>query len=76
MTDQPGVLAEISSIFANLEVSIEAVTQKEPPRGANTASISLITQLTDEAKVITAISKLESLSQVAGAVHLIRVEQF
>jgi homoserine dehydrogenase len=76
VTDQPGVLAEISSIFANLEVSIEAVTQKEPPRGANTASISLITQLTDEAKVITAISKLESLSQVAGAVHLIRVEQF
>lgn len=76
VTDQPGVLAEISSIFANLRVSIEAVTQKEPPRGADTASISLITQLTDEAKVITAISKLESLSQVAGAVHLIRVEQF
>ena len=76
VTDQPGVLADISSIFANLEVSIEAVTQKEPPRGADTASISLITQLTDEAKVITAISKLESLSQVAGAVHLIRVEQF
>ncbi|HAY47168.1 MAG TPA: homoserine dehydrogenase [Gammaproteobacteria bacterium] len=76
VTDQPGVLAEISSIFAALGVSIEAVNQKEPPRGADTASISLITQLTDEAKIINAIGKLEDLSQVASAVNLIRVEQF
>ncbi|MBT5031909.1 MAG: homoserine dehydrogenase [Proteobacteria bacterium] len=75
-TDQPGVLAEISSIFAGLDVSIEAITQKEPPAGVNTAAISLITQFTDEAKVLKAIGKLESLSQVSGAVKLIRIEHF
>ena len=75
-TDQPGVLAEISSIFAGLDVSIEAITQKEPPAGVNTAAISLITQLTDEAKVLKAIGKLEGLSQVSGAVKLVRIEHF
>ena len=75
-TDQPGVLAEISSIFADLDVSIEAITQKEPPVGVNTAAISLITQLTDEAKVLKAIGKLESLPQVSGAVKLVRIEHF
>ena len=63
-------------IFAGLDVSIEAITQKEPPAGVNTAAISLITQFTDEAKVLKAIGKLESLSQVSGAVKLIRIEHF
>ncbi|HET9404044.1 MAG TPA: homoserine dehydrogenase [Burkholderiales bacterium] len=73
--DKPGVLAEITRIFAELSISIDAMVQKEPHEGEEQADIILLTHLTFEKHVNAAIAKIEKLPVVVGRITRIRLEE-
>jgi homoserine dehydrogenase len=73
--DQPGVLADITRILADLKISIEAMVQKEPRAGEEEVDIIMLTHLTLEKNVDGAIAKIEKLPVVVGKVTRIRLEE-
>ena len=72
--DRPGVLAEITRIMGDKEISIEAVLQKEPESGVTRATIIMLTQKIQEQQMVDAIDAIKRLEVVHGDVHRIRVE--
>ena len=73
--DRPGVLADITRILADSNISIDAMVQKEPAEGEEQVSIILLTHITVEKNVNAAIAKIEALDTVAGKVMRIRLEE-
>ncbi len=73
--DKPGVLADITRILADLNISIDAMVQKEPNEGEAQADIIMLTHRTLEKHVNAAIVKIEALPVVAGKVTRIRLEE-
>jgi homoserine dehydrogenase len=72
--DRPGVLADITRILADREISIDAMIQKEPTEGEDQTDIILLTHRSIEHRVVDAIAKIESLPTVRGKVVRIRLE--
>jgi homoserine dehydrogenase len=73
--DKPGVLADITRVLADSEISIEAMVQKEPGEGERIVDIVLLTNRALEKDVERAIGRIEKLPTVLGAVTRIRLEQ-
>jgi homoserine dehydrogenase len=73
--DRPGVLADITRILADSNISIDAMVQKEPAEGEEQVDIILLTHITVEKNVNAAIAKIEALDTVAGKVMRIRLEE-
>ncbi|MBT9539920.1 homoserine dehydrogenase [Thiobacillus sp.] len=73
--DRPGVLADITRILADSNISIDAMVQKEPAEGEVQVNIILLTHITVEKNVNAAIAKIEALDTVAGKVMRIRLEE-
>lgn len=69
-----GVLAKISSILQEFDISIEAVIQKE--LDSKTVPIVILTHKALEKKMNLAIAAIEALEDVSGEVMRIRVESF
>jgi homoserine dehydrogenase len=72
--DRPGVLADITRILADREISIDAMIQKEPTEGEDQTDIILLTHKSIEHRVNDAIERIESLPTVRGKVVRIRLE--
>ena len=72
--DRPGVLADITRILADRDISIDAMIQKEPPEGEEQTDIILLTHRTVENSVVDAISRIEALPTVRGTIVRIRLE--
>ncbi len=72
--DKPGVLADITRILAKGSISIDAMLQKEPPKGEAHADIIMLTHLTVEKRINAAIAAIEKLKVVVGKVTRIRME--
>jgi len=72
--DRPGVLADITRILADGEISIDAMIQKEPGEDEEQVDIILLTHVTVEKNVNAALAKIEALDAVAGKVMRIRLE--
>ena len=73
--DKPGVLADITRILADEQISIDAVIQKEPGEGEDHADLILLTHQTREKRINAAIKKMEALPVVAGKVMRLRLEE-
>ena len=73
--DRPGVLADITRILADREISIDAMIQKEPSEGEDQTDIILLTHRTVEKNIVDAIAKIEALPTVRGKIVRIRLEQ-
>ena len=73
--DRPGVLADITRILADREISIDAMVQKEPGEGEEQVDIILLTHVTVEKNINAAIAGIEALDTVAGQVMRIRLEE-
>ena len=73
--DRPGVLADITRILADRDISIDAMIQKEPPEGEDRTDIILLTHITVEKNAVAAIAAIEALSTVSGKVVRIRLEE-
>ncbi|HRP74916.1 MAG TPA: homoserine dehydrogenase [Rhodocyclaceae bacterium] len=72
--DKPGVLAEITRILADSEISIEALIQKEAAEGESRTDIIMLTHRTVERNANLAIRLIEALPVVRGEVTRIRME--
>jgi homoserine dehydrogenase len=73
--DKPGVLADITRILADEQISIDAVIQKEPGEGEDQTDLIMLTHLTREKRINAAIRKIEALGVVAGKVTKLRLEE-
>ncbi|MSQ40978.1 MAG: homoserine dehydrogenase [Dehalococcoidia bacterium] len=72
--DTAGVLHQISGIFADLNISIASVIQKETDAVAGTAEIVVTTHPSREAAIQEALRRLETLRIVKRVGNCIRVE--
>lgn len=72
--DRPGVMAEITRVMGDQDISIEAILQKEPESGVTRATIIMLTQVIREQQMVEAIEAITQLDTVHGEVHRIRVE--
>jgi len=72
--DKPGVLADITRILADSDISIDAMIQKEPAEGEAQTDIIMLTHLTIEKNANAAIARIEALPVVSGQVKRIRLE--
>ncbi len=72
--DRPGVLADVTRILADRNISIDAMVQKEPHEGEKQADIIMLTHLTVEKHVNSAIAQIEKLRAVVGKITRIRME--
>ncbi len=73
--DEPGVLAQISSILAKYRISIASVIQKERHDADDTASIVMVTHKAIEKEMQKAMRAIDALDVVKCASRLIRIEE-
>ena len=73
--DKPGVLADITRILADQQISIDAMIQREPDEGEEQTDIIILTQKTREKNADAAIAKIESLVVVKGKITRLRLEE-
>lgn len=73
-SDKPGVMADVTKILADLQISIDAMLQKEPQEGEAEADIVILTHTTQEKTMDAAITRIEALPAIAGTVIKIRME--
>jgi homoserine dehydrogenase len=73
--DKPGALADIARVLADLNISIEAMVQKEPSEGEEQVDIVMITHLAVEKNINAAIAKIKKLPTMTGKVTRIRLEE-
>ena len=73
--DRPGVLADITRILADLEISIDAMVQKEPNKDEDQVDIIVLTHLSIEKNINSAIARIEELDSVMGKITRIRLEE-
>ena len=72
--DKPGVMAEISRIMGEQNISIEAIVQKEPETQGGIIPVIMLTQEVVEKNMNAAIEQIEALESVQDSVMRIRVE--
>ncbi len=75
VADRPGVMAKVAGIFADHDISIEAIQQKEPEEGENQVSLILLTHVVQERMMNQAIARIQELDALSGEVVRVRMEQ-
>jgi len=75
MSNESGVLAKITQIFAQHSVSIDAMVQKEVHEEDQMADIVVVTSYVVEKEINKIINKIEMLPENKGNVIKIRIEQ-
>lgn len=72
--DKPGVLSDITRIMADAGISIEAIIQREQPAGEEYVNVIILTNVTREKLLNSAVEHIEQLDTVRDQVNFIRVE--
>lgn len=72
--DRVGVMADVTRILSDCNISIEAMLQKEPAADSTSVPIILLTHKVKEGDVNNAIALLAGLPSIIGDVVRIRVE--
>jgi homoserine dehydrogenase len=73
--DRPGVLADVTRICADHDISIDAIFQKEAGEGEEQVDVVILTHRTLEKNVDAAIAKIEALQTIPTPVVRIRLEE-
>ncbi len=73
--DKPGVLADVTKILADRNISIDAMLQKEPADNETEADIVILTHVTQEKNMDAGIAEIEALTATVGDIVKIRMEQ-
>ncbi len=74
--DRPGVLAAVTEILGQLEISIEAIQQREPERQSADGGVPviLLTHEVPEERMDQALERIEALEDIVAPVQRIRIE--
>jgi homoserine dehydrogenase len=72
--DNPGVLADITRILSEAEISVEAMIQKPSIDGGYSVPLIMLTHHVVEAKMNEAIARIEALKTIQSQVVRIRME--
>jgi homoserine dehydrogenase len=72
--DKPGVLADVTRILGDLDISIEAMIQKEPSEEDSTVPVIMLTRRVREEKMNQAIARIEALAAITAPVMRMRME--
>jgi homoserine dehydrogenase len=72
--DRPGVMAGIAGILGEEGISIEAIKQKEPAEGETHVPLIMLTHRVKEARMNSALARIEALDSVNGDIVRIRME--
>ena len=73
--DQKGVLADVTRILADLNISVDAMLQTEVDDARKEAQIVVMTHICKEADVDAACQQIMALASVTGDVVKLRVEE-
>ena len=71
--DQPGVLAKVANLLSENKISISSLVQREG-QSKNNVSLLIITHMTVEKNIKSAIEAIGRLAEVRDSVKLIRIE--
>jgi homoserine dehydrogenase len=71
--DHSGVLAKITAVFAEFDISTEHVHQEPSSEHADQAWLAVITDVVLEAKFNQALTKLQNLEEMSGEIMRIRI---
>ena len=74
-SDKPGVLAGVTKILADRNISIDALLQKEPADNETEADIVILTHITVEKNMDAGIAEIEALPAIVGKVVKLRMEE-
>lgn len=74
--DRPGVLADITRILGDLDISIESIIQKEPGADATCVPVIISTRSIREGQMDQAIRRMEALPAVKAEIVRLRIEPF
>jgi homoserine dehydrogenase len=75
VADEKGVLAEITRILAEGDVSIDAVLQHESVEGESQTDLIILTHETQEGRMRKALAKMQQLSTVLAPIVSLRKEE-
>ncbi|MDF9431723.1 homoserine dehydrogenase [Cupriavidus gilardii] len=75
VSDQTGVLADITRILADSGISIDAMLQKESREGEPQTDIIMLSHLAREKQINAAIARIEALPTVLSGVTRLRMEE-
>jgi homoserine dehydrogenase len=73
--DRPGVLADVTRICADLDISIDAIFQKEAAEGEDQVDVVILTHVVSERNINAAIKRIEALPTIPAPVVRIRLEE-
>ncbi|PJK29171.1 homoserine dehydrogenase [Minwuia thermotolerans] len=74
--DRPGVIADVSAVLRDTEISIEQMLQRADHDDGGTAPVVVITHETTEARIMAALQRIEALDSIVETPHLLRIENF
>ena len=74
VADRPGVLAQITKVLGNHQISLASIIQKDADLQAETAEIIITTHPAQEGAMQKATGKLQELQGVTKFNNLIRIE--
>ncbi len=72
--DKPGVMAQVTSLFSDQGISIEALIQKAPPVGESRVPVIVLTNAAAQGRLESAVKAIEALDSITGKIMCIRVE--
>ena len=75
VADQAGVLAKVTGILANADISIDAVLQREAGEGESHTDLIILTHDCVEAKMNEALAEMQKLTTVLAPITRIRKEE-
>ena len=73
VTDRPGVMAQVSQVFADGKINIDSLVQHGDGEG-NGVPLIVLTGMTKEKDMLDAIAKLEALDCSLDKVRMLRIE--
>ncbi|MDD2399451.1 MAG: homoserine dehydrogenase [Sulfurovum sp.] len=73
--DQKGVLAQVTNLLSELDISVEAMMQKPDDDKDACVELLFVTHECEERKIQEAMTALEKLAVVHGKIGMIRIEQ-
>ena len=75
VADEAGVLAKVTGILAESDISIDAVLQREAGEGENQTDLIILTHDCVESRMGAALAQMQSLPTVLGPITRIRKEE-